>query len=87
MEYVGEVPQVENVVELDRGGQEHLRHPGVEVESRLDQVVGLLLHLRAERVVLQVLVQYRAENGLERGLAGEAQREHAEVALCGEISG
>ena len=66
LEDVAEVPQVEDVVELDGGGQEALRHLLVQRERRLHDAVTHL-HDRVGELVdrtAQVLMQDRVVDGV-----------------------
>lgn len=76
LEYVGEVAEVEDVVELDGGGQEAGGDALVESEGQRDQLRAALLQGRGEAVSAQVLAQDAAVDGVQGLHSGERQRKH-----------
>ena len=83
LEDVGEVAQVEDVVELDGGGQEGGGDALVEAQRQLHQGGRAALQLGAEARSAQPLGQDGGVDGGERVGAREGQRKHGEVALEG----
>ena len=81
LEYVGEVTQVEDVVELDGGGEEGGGDTLVEGQGELHQLRGALLQRRAEALPAQVLAQDAGVDGVEGVCAREAQGKHRKVSL------
>lgn len=81
LEDVGEVSEVEDVVELDGGGEEGGGHTLVESQSQLDQSGATLLEGGAEALATQVLRQDGGVNGAQGLGAGKRQGEDGEVAL------
>lgn len=81
LEDVGEVSEVEDIVELDGGGEEGGGHTLVESQSQLDQRGATLLEGGAEALATQVLRQDGGVNGAQGLGAGKRQGEDGEVAL------
>ena len=81
LEDVGEIPEVEDVVELDGGGQEGCGHLVVERQRTLDQVRRELLHGARKARLGEMLTQDAGVDGGQGVLVGEADGEHAEVSL------
>lgn len=81
LEDVGEVSQVENVVELDGGGEEGGGDALVHGQRQLDQGADALQQGAVEAFALQVLRQDGRVDGAEGLGSGEGQREDGEVAL------
>lgn len=75
LENVREVPQVEYVVELNGGGQEHRGQLVVERQRRVDERLGVALHRQPELVqrVVHVLRQDLLVDPEARVQAGEAK--------------
>lgn len=81
LEYVGEVPQVKDVVELDRCGEEGGGDALVEGQSQLDQGGAALLQGRAKSFSTQMLRQDGAVDGAQGFCSGTGQGEDAKVPL------
>ncbi len=69
-----EIPQVEEIVKLYRGGQEVLEHPVMEGYSRFEHSWTTPHHSWAEWQPLQVEAQDRVKDGAEGLTAGCADR-------------
>lgn len=81
LEDVGEVTQVEDVVEFDGGGQEGGTHTLMKRQSQLDELATAFLKHGAESLATQVLAQNAAVDGVESIHARKRERKHREVAL------
>ena len=87
LEDVGEISQVEDVVELDGCRQEGSGHLCVHGDGGVDQRAANLLHWLREFVLLKMLQQDVAVDRVQSVDAGEAHGEHAEVALQTTVDG
>lgn len=81
LEDVGEVTQVEDVVEFGGGGQEGGTHTLMECQSQLDKLGAALLNHGAESFATQVLAENAAVDGVEGVHSRKRERKHREVAL------
>lgn len=81
LEYVGEVTQVEDVVELDGGGQEGCGDALVEGQGQLDQLRAALLQNGWESLAAQMLTQDAAVDGVQSIHTGKRERKHREMPL------
>lgn len=81
LEDVGEVPQVEDVVELDCSGEEGGGEPLVQGQGYLHQGGAALLQGGAETLSSQVLRQDGGVDGAQGLGSGKGQGEDGEVAL------
>lgn len=81
LEDVGEVSEVEDVVELDSGWEEGGGHTLVESQSQPDQSGAALLEGGAEALATHMLRQDGGVNGAQGLIAREGQGEDGEVAL------
>lgn len=81
LEYVGEVSQVEDVVELDGGGQEGRGDALMEGQGQLDQLRAALLQNGCESLAAQMLTQDAAVDGVQSVHAGKRERKDREMPL------
>lgn len=81
LEDVGEVSEVEDIVELNGSGQECLGDPAVQCQSSLDHLSGEPLHRAKEAGEGQMLRQDAGVDSRQGFLVGEADGEHSKVAL------
>lgn len=82
LENVGQVSQVERVVELDGRGQEAVIQLVVQSDGGLNHGGSTSLNRRAEELLLQVTLEDLAEDGplsLERR---KVHGKHREMSLC-----
>ena len=84
LENVGEVPEVEDVVEFDRCGKERGGDFLVEGEGQMEQLGDTLVQRCREAPQLEVLSQDGAVDGGQGVCSREGEGEHAEVTLLGK---
>ena len=65
LEYVGEIPEVEDVVEFDGRGQERGRHLLVQCQSCVHQLLHVLLHLTGEPSTTDVALENAQVDGTQ----------------------
>ena len=76
LEDIGQIPEVEYVVELDGRGQEVVGHLAVEGDGGLDRCRASLQNRGAEGLLLQVATQNLAVDGLQGISRREVHGEH-----------
>jgi hypothetical protein len=81
LENVGQVPEVEDVVELDGGGQEGLRDTGVHRHSTVDQGLCVALQLPCHAGHGKVLYQNAGVDSAHRFVGRETACKHCKVTL------
>lgn len=84
LENVGEVPEVEDVVEFDRCGKERGGDFLVEGEGQMEQLGDALVQRCREAAQLEVLSQDGAVDGGQGVCSREGKGEHTEVTLLGK---
>ena len=82
LENIGQIAQIEHIVELDGGRQECLRDLLVQIQRTLHHVVGQLLQRRANADDLQMLRDDAVVDGVQGVGSRETQGEHGKVTLC-----
>ncbi len=87
LEDVGKVPQVEDVVEFDGGGQERSGDLRMEVQRSVDDLLHVPLNLLGEPSAGHVTLQDALVDGAEGLGAGEAHGKDAEMSLQPWVDG
>ena len=81
LEYIGEVPEIEDVVKLDGGRQEGGGDLLMQAQRCVHQLLSVLLHLRREAAGGEVALKNAEIDSLQRVQLREADSKNTEVSL------